>query len=236
MSHLLSRLPALTSGAKRILTTRKLSSPAPVASRTRTTEAERLVDALFRQLKQVFPASAATNLRTEADEAAAKQQWILAFAENGITKREQLAAGMKRARASLSPFWPSPGEFIQWCREGEFEQAGLPSPKELIAMVHTYCAQRGLYADPTEYPWRHASHYWMVTQLYSQMRIHGWSESVLAEQAKKELVKMTKRIANGEILPEPVTMLKRAEFKPVSRERGLEIISKLRQSVLRKRA
>ncbi len=103
-------------------------------------------------------------------------------------------------------------------------------------MVHTYCAQRGLYADPTEYPWRHASHYWMVTQLYSQMRIHGWSESVLAEQAKKELVKMTKRIANGEILPEPVTMLKRAEFKPVSRERGLEIISKLRQSVLRKRA
>ncbi|EPN4218081.1 replication protein P, partial [Cronobacter sakazakii] len=68
------------------------------------TEAERLVDSLFRQLKQVFPASAATNLRTDTDEAVAKQQWIMAFAENGITSREQLSAGMKKARASLSPF------------------------------------------------------------------------------------------------------------------------------------
>ncbi|EKK3999856.1 DNA replication protein [Cronobacter sakazakii] len=192
------------------------------------TEAERLVDALFRQLKQVFPASAATNLRTEADEAAAKQQWILAFAENGITKREQLAAGMKRARASLSPFWPSPGQFIQWCREGEFEQAGLPAVAELLAMVRTYCAKRGLYASPTDYPWKEPAHYWLVTGLYSGMRLNSWTEQELSEKAKVELMKMAKRIANGETIPEPVPMLPKVDRKPLKSKEALAVIAKLR--------
>ncbi|MDK1198631.1 replication protein P [Cronobacter dublinensis] len=198
------------------------------------TEAERLVDALFRQLKQVFPASAATNLRTEADEAAAKQQWILAFAENGITKREQLAAGMKRARASLSPFWPSPGQFISWCREGEFELAGLPTPDELVAMVHAYCARRGFYNAPTEYPWKHPAHYWMVTKLYSEMSLSNWTELELAEQAKVELAKMALRVASGETIPKPVPMIKRPKPQPVSREKGLDIINKIRYQILKK--
>ncbi|ELY4436993.1 DNA replication protein [Cronobacter dublinensis] len=198
------------------------------------TEAERLVDALFRQLKQVFPASAATNLRTEAEEAAAKQQWIMAFAENGIVRREQLAAGMKRARASLSPFWPSPGQFIDWCREGEFEQAGLPAVAELLAMVRTYCARRGLYASPTDYPWQNATHYWLVTGLYSGMRLNGWTEKELAEQAKAELLKMARRIASGETIPDPVPMIEQPKTLPVSRERGLEIIARLRRDILKK--
>lgn len=45
--------------------------------------AERLVDALFKQLKQLFPAAEQTNLKTAAQETAAKQQWIAAFAEGG---------------------------------------------------------------------------------------------------------------------------------------------------------
>jgi hypothetical protein len=49
----------------------------------------------------------------------AKQQWIATFAENGIRSREQLVAGMQKARASVSPFWPSPGQFVAWCREGK---------------------------------------------------------------------------------------------------------------------
>ncbi|EOW6418068.1 replication protein P [Cronobacter malonaticus] len=198
------------------------------------TEAERLVDSLFRQLKQVFPASAATNLRNEADEAAAKQQWILAFAENGITKREQLAAGMKRARASLSPFWPSPGQFIEWCREGVFEQAGLPSPDELVTMVRTYCARRGYYASPTEYPWSQPAHYWMVTRLYSEMRLNSWSEGELALQAKAELVKMAKRILSGETIPEPIAMIEQPRPQFVSNKRGLEVITRIRNEIFKK--
>ncbi|EKK5269349.1 replication protein P [Cronobacter dublinensis] len=193
------------------------------------TEAERLVDSLFRQLKQVFPASAATNLRTDTDEAVAKQQWILAFAENGITKREQLVAGMKRARASLSPFWPSPGQFIEWCREGEYKELELPTNDELIAMVHAYCAHRGFYDSPEAYPWKHPSHYWLVTSLYSKMISYYLTAHELRLQAAKELAKMTHRIKSGEDIPGPRILLKNHKVKPISREDALNKIKALRK-------
>lgn len=87
---------------------------------------ERLVDMLFMSLKQVFPASVSTALKDPRDEASAKRQWVIAFAENGINKKQQLSDGMKHARASASPFWPSPGQFIEWCKQGELRSAGLP--------------------------------------------------------------------------------------------------------------
>ncbi|SWF67940.1 Origin specific replication binding factor [Klebsiella pneumoniae] len=57
--------------------------------------AERLVDALFKQLKQLFPAAEQTNLKTAQQETDAKRQWIAAFAEGGIRTREQVSAGMR---------------------------------------------------------------------------------------------------------------------------------------------
>ncbi|MFU2149006.1 replication protein P, partial [Hafnia paralvei] len=93
----------------------RMSNPATQAMQgVVNPDAENLVDALFRQLKQVFPAASQTNLRRPEDENAAKKQWIAAFAENGIRTREQLSAGMQHARSSESPFWPSPGQFIAW--------------------------------------------------------------------------------------------------------------------------
>ncbi|WP_369834373.1 replication protein P [Cronobacter dublinensis] len=192
------------------------------------TEAERLVDALFRQLKQVFPASAATNLRTDADEAAAKQQWILAFAENGITKREQLAAGMKRARASLSPYWPSPGQFIEWCREGEVIQAGLPTVDELVKLIQAYSARRGYYETAEAYPWKHPTHYWMVTFLYSKMRACYWTESELHYYASEEIKKMFVRIKSGEEIPPPCTSLPQKNKGALSKADSLKKIKELR--------
>ena len=46
--------------------------------------AERILNSLFRQLKQLFPAAEQTNLKTPEQENAAKQQWIAAFAEGGM--------------------------------------------------------------------------------------------------------------------------------------------------------
>ncbi|ELY4057551.1 DNA replication protein [Cronobacter sakazakii] len=192
------------------------------------TDAERLVDALFRQLKQVFPASAATNLRTEADEAAAKQQWILAFAENGIVRREQLVAGMKRARVSLSPFWPSPGQFIEWCREGEVIQAGLPTVNELVKLVKAYSARRGYYETAEAYPWKHPTHYWMVTFLYSKMRACYWSESELHYYAAEEIKKMFARIKRGEEIPYPCASLPQKNKTSLSKADSLKKIKELR--------
>lgn len=192
-------------------------------------EVERLVDALFRQLKQVFPAASATNLRTPQDEAAAKQQWIAAFAENGITNKNQLSAGMKRSRSSLSPFWPSPGQFIGWCKEGELQAAGLPSAEELTGMVRDYCARRGLYDNPEDYPWEAPAHYWMVTSLYDGMRHGNWTPGELLTHAKAELAKMVKRVAAGETIPKPVQMIGKPEYRPISQEDGKKIVADLRK-------
>ncbi|HFK5675444.1 replication protein P [Pantoea dispersa] len=38
---------------------------------------------------------------------------------------------MKHACARSSPFWPSPCEFIQRCRKGEYSGAGLQDKDEL---------------------------------------------------------------------------------------------------------
>ncbi|WP_171964529.1 replication protein P [Cronobacter sakazakii] len=199
------------------------------------TEAERLVDALFRQLKQVFPASAATNLRTEVDEAAAKQQWIMAFAENGITSREQLSAGMKKARASLSPFWPSPGQFISWCREGFLEVYGLPTAPELVKMLYRYARDRGYYESAESYPWQSNEHYWMVTSLYMQMKHESLTHKELHQKASQELEKMLTKRINGENIPRPVKGVQFSGDRHVTSEQGLAKIDEIRKKFKLKR-
>lgn len=193
-------------------------------------EAEKLVDALFRQLKQVFPAASQTNLRSESDESAAKKQWIAAFAENGIRSREQLSAGMQHARASESPFWPSPGQFIAWCKQGAIRASGLPDEAELYEMVMDYSARRGLYDTPEAFPWQGSAAYWMVTKLYSEMRGLNLTESELRKRCAKELFAMSKRMEAGEQIPAPVVQIPRLHI-PVSNEKGLDKISELRKKL-----
>lgn len=191
-------------------------------------EAENLVDALFRQLKQIFPAAINTNLRTEADESTAKKQWIAAFAEGGIRTRDQLSSGMQYARSSESPFWPSPGQFVSWCLLGAQKQAGLPSCDELVALFYDYCNRRGYYSSPEAYPWEQYSHYWMVTALYSGMRASNWSDGELRRKAAMELSLMAAKIFRGENIPEPKVMLQKLGGKPVTQQQGLAKIAELR--------
>ncbi|STQ71488.1 replication protein P [Hafnia alvei] len=193
-------------------------------------DAENLVDALFRQLKQVFPAASQTNLRRPEDENAAKKQWIAAFAENGIRTREQLSAGMQHARSSESPFWPSPGQFIAWCKQGVLKANGLPSSEELYGLVMEYCANRGLYSSPESYPWPSNATYWMVTKLYSQMRGKNQSESELRKSCTEELVIMGRRIESGEEIPKPVVQLEKLHI-PISNEAGLQKIADIRKKL-----
>jgi len=166
-------------------------------------QAEQLVDALFRQFRQVFPAACATNLKTPADESAAKKQWILAFAENGITNREQLRAGMQWARSKDTPFMPSPGQFIEQCKAGICKEAGLPDQQELYRKLMKYCAERGFYECAENYPWESNAEFWMVTDLYNQMRALNLTESEVMTRCGKQLKAMASRINAGEDIPEP---------------------------------
>ncbi|PHM70385.1 replication protein P [Xenorhabdus sp. KJ12.1] len=186
--------------------------------------AERLVNALFRQLKQVFPAAMQTNLRNESDEALAKQQWIAAFAENGIRTKEQLSAGMRQARASESPFWPSPGQFVQWCKQGEALSVGLPTEDELYEMFRDYCKYRGW----RDVEWQSNACYWMVTNIHAEMLRQNLTDSEVKKLCSRELKIMAKRIQAGEKIPEPVVQIEK-KYTPTDSYESLRQIYYLKE-------
>lgn len=205
-------------------------NPTATAPGVVSSDAEEVVDKLFRQLKQVFPAASQTNLRTETDETAAKKQWIAAFAENGIRTRDQLSAGMQHARSSKSPFWPSPGQFIDWCKSGVSRAAGLPDADELYNMVMDYSARRGLFDSPEAFPWQTNAAYWMVTKLYSRMCGSNQTAQELKKSCEKELVSMSRKIEAGEPIPAPVVQIPKLHI-PVTNEKGLDNIAELRKKL-----
>ncbi|WP_094625780.1 replication protein P [Marinobacter vinifirmus] len=97
-----------------------------------------VINRLFADLQALFPAWR-QSYPGQADLAAAKRSWTRALVESGVTTEEQLQWGLRRARRSNSPFWPSVGQFIQWCQPDP-ESLGLPSPedayREACAMAH----------------------------------------------------------------------------------------------------
>lgn len=178
-------------------------------------DAERLVDALFMQLKQIFPAATQTNLRSDADERVAKQQWIAAFSENGIRTRKQLSAGMQKARSSQSPFWPSPGQFISWCREG----SGALGVSVDDIMGEYWRWRKLVFRYPTseQFPWRDKNplYYHVCLELRRRGTEGQLSEKELIRAAGDILHDWEKRALAGK----PIPPVRRALAAP-SRDRG----------------
>ena len=169
-------------------------------------EAENLVDSLFRQLKQIFPAASQTNLKTDADEKTAKRQWIAAFSENGIRTREQLSSGVRHARASASPFWPSPGQFIKWCKDSN-SVLGV-GIVDVMNEFHRYSREKGVHVGGAEnFPWTHPVMYWVVTDTRRAMYQRQLSEVETEKYAAKKLEEWALKVASGEQIPAPVVAL-----------------------------
>lgn len=164
-------------------------------------DAEKLVDMLFENLMQVFPASTQTNLRTDADIRVAKQQWIAAFAESGITSREQLSAGMQKARSSQSPFWPSPGQFISWCREG----SGALGVSVDDIMSEYWRWRKLVFRYPTseQFPWKDKNplYYHVCLELRRRGTDGQLSEKELMRAAGDILHDWEKRALSGKPVP-----------------------------------
>lgn len=186
-------------------------------------QAEQLVDVLFRNLKQIFPAAVNTIFKNESDELAAKRQWIAAFAENGITTREQLQNGMRHARASENPFWPAVGQFIKWCKQEDFTQLGLPTETELYEVFKKYCSERGW----RRFNWPSNACYWIVTKVYSEMRSRNLSDSEVIKLCASELKVMANKIKAGEKIADPILQLESAVI-PAKRDKALSIIAGLK--------
>ncbi|HEY3987422.1 replication protein P [Cedecea sp.] len=171
-----------------------------------SSEAESLVDSLFRQLKQIFPAAVSTSLKSEADEKTTKRQWIAAFAENGIKTREQLSAGVRHARASNSDFWPSPGKFISWCKDSSMV-LGV-TLEDVMSEFHRYAREKGMHSGGAErFPWSKPVMYWIVCDTRRAMYQRQLSESEVEKYAGKQLEEWSKKVSAGQPIPDPVVSL-----------------------------
>ncbi|WP_019210849.1 replication protein P [Yersinia massiliensis] len=189
-------------------------------------QAAQIFNELFRQLKAAFPALM-TSIKDQSDLNELRRQWVLAFVENGITSIDQVNAGMKIARQQATPFLPSPGQFIAWCKQGATRAAGLPDADELYDMVMDYAKRRDMFSSAEAFPWASNAAYWMVTKLYSQERVQGLSEQDLRKRCGKELADMSKRIESGELIPAPVVQIPKLHI-PVSNAKALDHIAELR--------
>ncbi|MCE3078488.1 replication protein P [Yersinia enterocolitica] len=189
-------------------------------------QSAQIFNELFRQLKAAFPALM-TSIKDQSDLNELRRQWVLAFIENGITSIDQVNAGMKIARQQATPFLPSPGQFIAWCKQGATRAAGLPDADELYDMVMDYAKRRDMFSSAEAFPWPSNPVYWMVTKLYSQQRVQGLSEQDLRKRCGKELADMSKRIEAGEPIPAPVVQIPKLHI-PVSNQKALDHIAELR--------
>lgn len=77
--------------------------------------AKEFIDRLFDELKATYPAWGAA-MKSAADIDNAKRTWVKAFMENGISQIAQVKIGLVHARKDARPFFPSVGEFIEWCK------------------------------------------------------------------------------------------------------------------------
>ncbi|EPJ0400951.1 MULTISPECIES: replication protein P [unclassified Providencia] len=163
--------------------------------------AEKLVDMLFDNLVQIFPAAKYTVFLNQDDISATKRQWVLAFIENGITSVEQLKAGMSVARQQESDFFPSCGKFISWCREGMMQAMGLPSVCEVMAEMKRYSNLEWRYPSVEAFPWKSTVMYWIVPEARRRMTQYNLSDKEIRESIKKQLIAYYNQIQEGKPIP-----------------------------------
>lgn len=202
-------------------------------------DGERLVDRLFVQLKTVFTAADQTVFRDQDAEKRTKQQWVLAFHENGILTIEQLVPGMRRARASEKPFWPAPGEFIKWCQEGSAKDLGLPDVDSLMTEFRRYCNERSLYDSAENFPWSHAVMYWIIPEMRTEMTERNLTMGEIRKLANGYLMEWCRKLQAGESIPPPVIRIENKTRPPSTidelglgneevKKRGADMLARIR--------
>jgi hypothetical protein len=103
----------------------------------------KFMDTIFTKLFVIFPAWE-VNIKSSKQLAEIKDQWIKSFIENKINSQELIERGFKGARASVVPYFPTCGQFVQWCApESDTEKAyggahnpmlrALPLSKEYVS-------------------------------------------------------------------------------------------------------
>lgn len=106
----------------------KVSQPMPVAAAPLGVVDDatgEVVEKIFRQLQAIFPAWKQA-WPDDKSLKAAKRNWTKGFMDAGINDLNQVRYGIEECRRSGSPFAPSIGQFVGWCKPSP-ERLGLPA-------------------------------------------------------------------------------------------------------------
>lgn len=114
-------LAALASKAVSTVTVNSNGNVVDIRAETFTPEMKQILDFTFNSLIASKPAWR-NGFRDKEETIAYKKQLGVAMAEHGIDTSEKLAGGLAYARSVESPFMPSVGEFIGWCKDVNHER------------------------------------------------------------------------------------------------------------------
>lgn len=167
-------------------------------------QAASLFNSIFEQLRATFPASA-TSFKSQSDIDNFRQQWVKAFMENGITTMKQIDAGMRHARQQESPYMPSPGKFVSWCKDST-TVLGV-SLEDAMNEFRRYNRDKGQYTTPEAFSWSKPIMYWLVTEARRAMYQRCLTEPEVENFMSRKMAEWSKKVAAGEPVPNPVQTL-----------------------------
>lgn len=170
-------------------------------------ESDKLAEMLFVRLKDIFPAFRTSLVNLEMERGTVKQ-WALGLAENDCLNVDSIQRGLKQARLHDSPFLPSVGMFIKWCKPTEAD-LGLPTEQEALRQAlntHGTKHKAVLYALS------------MVDSHALRNATTGDCERIWAKAWKDTVI----HVANGGELPEPVAKEMRIERKLMDRDEAIK--------------
>ncbi|MFS1522741.1 replication protein P [Microbulbifer sp. 2304DJ12-6] len=78
---------------------------------------------------------------------AAKNQWLLALMEAGISDWSVIEGGLAELRQSAGPFLPSTGDFIEMCGLRKLSQLDVPSEQEAFRQLQRFMGPRETNRD-----------------------------------------------------------------------------------------
>lgn len=166
-----------------------------------------LVNLLMERLKQIFP-SMRSQLADKDYETGVIQQWAIALAENNLLKPDSIKRGLAKARLHNSPFLPSVGMFIEWCKPN-YEDLGLPSEEEAL--------KQALNAHLTKH--EAVLH---ALSMVDSFELRSASGDVCRRIWKKAWGETIKFAENGGEFKKPLPKEMRIERKPMDREEALK--------------
>ncbi|HCG6157820.1 TPA: replication protein P [Vibrio parahaemolyticus] len=186
-----------------------------------------VINHLFSELQSCFPAWRQT-FTSKADIDAAKRVWARGLVEAGIHSEQQLQWGLRKARRSESPFWPSVGQFIKWCQPDPASY-GLPNSRQAYLEA---CRNAHRLSEMTNEEWSHATVY-VALKNTGTFEIRNRKEAETWPIFERNYKIAVRRALAGEDLNAeiPKALPPRPTSRPVSPEVAKQNIERLKRMI-----